>query len=99
MAFGFLRNRSIITHRWLGWWWGRRHGYPREEQGIEVALYGWVEVDVATSTAVASPVAGNGAAARAGSESSTLTGTAFASEGLSVATVTSGNITTLPIRA
>ena len=42
MFFRLFRRLGLITHYGVGLHLGRQ-GYPREHQGIEVPLYGWVE--------------------------------------------------------
>lgn len=40
MFFRFLRRFGLVTHFGVGAHYGRQ-GYPREDHGIEVPLYGW----------------------------------------------------------
>lgn len=42
--FGFGRM-SVVTHGMQGWWWARRHGYPGDEHGVGVPVYGWVDAE------------------------------------------------------
>ena len=42
--FGF-RRMSFMTYGMQGWWWARRHGYPGDEHGVRVPVYGWVDAE------------------------------------------------------
>lgn len=53
MTFRDFGKMSIVTHGFKGWWWASRHGYPGDEHGVRIPVYGWVDTEAAETAEVA----------------------------------------------